>query len=169
MNYFFSGIKHSGKTTHAKLFAEYKNLPFYDLDQLIIDSIKYDSVRELYENRGKQAFMDAEYASLKALLEENKESKVISLGGGICDNKKAFELCDNLIFLDLDEKVLLKRIKYNGLPPFLRDNPQEQFHQLYEMREKIYKEKAKLIIKLQDESIETVFNIVKEALNNWEK
>ena len=169
MTYFFSGIKHSGKSTHARLFAEYKTLPFFDLDSLIVEKVKYDSVRELYQNEGKQAFMDKEYECLKELLETNKDSKVIALGGGICDNKKAFELCKPLIYLDLDEKVLLNRIKYNGLPPFLRDQPAKQFHLLYEKREKLYKEKASLVINIKDESIETVFEIIKDSIINWEK
>jgi len=169
MTYFFSGIKHSGKSTHARLFAEYKGLPFYDLDSLIVDKIKYDSVRELYQNEGKQAFMDMEYKALKELLDTNKEDKVIALGGGICDNKEAFELCKPLIYLDLDEQVLLKRIKYNGLPPFLRDQPAKQFSILYQKREKLYKDKADLVIKLKDESIESVFEIIKDSIGAWEK
>jgi shikimate kinase len=169
MTYFFSGIKHSGKSTHARLFAEYKNLPFYDLDKLIEDNIKYNSVRELYESEGKEAFMNQEFLSLKNLLQNNTESKVIALGGGICDNQMAFSLCNNLIYLDLEEKVLLNRIKYNGLPIFLKDQPAVQFHTLFEKRERLYKEKAKLIIYLKDESIQKVFDTIKDSLDNWEK
>jgi shikimate kinase len=169
MTYFFSGIKHSGKSTHARLFAEFKDLPFFDLDSLIVDNIKYDNVRELYENEGKEAFMEMEYICLKKLLDTTPESKVIALGGGICDNERAFELCTNLIYLDLDEKVLLNRIKYNGLPPFLRDQPAKQFHILYEKREKLYKEKASLVIEIKDASVYRVFEKIRNTIIEWEK
>jgi shikimate kinase len=38
-NYFFCGIKHSGKTTHAKIFGNRENLPVFDGDDLILDII----------------------------------------------------------------------------------------------------------------------------------
>ncbi len=164
MTYFFAGIKHSGKSTHAKLFAKYKNLPFYDLDRYIEKNIKYKSVRELYKAEGQEAFKAAEYKSLVKLLEEEKEDKVIALGGGICDNDKAFELCDNLIFIDINEQTLFSRINYLGLPPFLQDDPKNQFHSLFIKRRPLYLNKAKLVIELEDISIEDAFNIIKNKI-----
>ncbi|MGD1816929.1 MAG: shikimate kinase [Pleomorphochaeta sp.] len=169
MTYFFAGIKHSGKSTHARLFAEYKNLPFYDLDKYIEENINYPSVRALYKAEGKEAFMEQEYICLKKLLKENPQDKVIALGGGICENPKAFDLCDNLIFLDLDEEVLFKRINFLGLPPFLEGDPINKFHILYNKRRPLYKEKAKITIKLKDDNIDNIFEIVKKELINWEK
>ncbi|MGD1822389.1 MAG: shikimate kinase [Pleomorphochaeta sp.] len=169
MTYFFAGIKHSGKSTHAKLFAKYKNLPFYDLDKYIEMNIKYESVRQLYSAEGKEAFMTAEYNCLQKLLDEKKEDKIIALGGGICENELAFNLCDNLIFLDLDEKVLFERINFLGLPPFLEEDPKNQFHQLYIKRRPLYIDRAKLTIKLDDLNINDAFEIIKNEIINWEK
>lgn len=169
MTYFFAGIKHSGKSTHAKLFAEYKKLPFYDLDKYIEENIEYNSVRELYKAEGKESFMEAEYNSLNKLLEENKEDKVIALGGGICDNEKAFNLCSNLIFIDINEETLFSRINFLGLPPFLQDDPINQFHALYNKRRPLYIKKANLIIELQDLSIDEAFKIIKNTIIEWEK
>ncbi len=169
MTYFFAGIKHSGKSTHAKLFAKYKKLAFYDLDKYIEKNIKYDSVRQLYKNEGKKAFMIEEYNCLKKLLDEDSRDKVIALGGGICENTNAFELCDNLIFLDIDEKTLFNRINFLGLPPFLEEDPINQFHQLYIKRRPLYLNNAKLVIKLDDMKIDDAFKIVKENIESWEK
>jgi len=169
VTYFFAGIKHSGKSTHAKLFAKYKHLPFYDLDRYIEDNIKYKSVRELYKTEGQEAFQRAEYNSLIKLLLEQKEDKVIALGGGICDNDKAFLLCNNLIFIDINEKTLFDRINFLGLPPFLQDDPKNQFHSLYIHRRPLYLNRAKLVIELEDLSIEDAFNIIKNKINKWER
>lgn len=169
MTYFFAGIKHSGKSTHAKSFAKYKKLPFYDLDKYIEENINYDSVRELYKNEGKESFMKEEYTNLNKLLEENPQDKVIALGGGICENTLAFDLCTNLIFLDIEESTLFNRINYLGLPPFLSENPKIQFHELYKKRRPLYLKKAKLIIKLKDMKIDEAFNIIKDKINEWEK
>lgn len=169
MTYFFAGIKHSGKSTHAKLFAQYKNLEFYDLDKYIEKNIKYNSVRQLYINEGKNAFMREEYNCLKKLLNEEIKDKVIALGGGICENEKAFKLCENLIFLDIDEKTLFNRINFLGLPPFLKDDPVKQFHQLYKKRRPLYLKNAKLVIQLEDMKIENAFDIVRLKIESWEK
>ncbi len=167
MTYFFSGIKHSGKSTHAKLFANYKSLPFYDLDDEIINNISYSSIREFYKKEGKEAFMNMEYTCLKSLIQREKGDKVIALGGGICDNKKAFDLCTNLIYLSVDENVLYNRILKSGIPPFLKENPEQQFHLLYKNRDSLYKEKASLIIKIKDGDVESVFKTILTSINNW--
>ena len=57
---YFTGIKHSGKTTQARLVSERLSLPFSDADDLILKEIN-TSIREFYKEYGKEAFMEKEY------------------------------------------------------------------------------------------------------------
>jgi len=168
-NYFFCGIKHSGKTTHAKIFGNRENLPVFDGDDLILDIID-SSIREYYRNNGKKAFMDIEYSSLLNLLDNNKDAKVISLGGGICDNTKAVELLKEngiIIYIKVDEETLYDRIIRDGIPPFLEGNPREKFHTLYLNRDKIYAENANITIELKDAPIEETASKIEAEINKW--
>lgn len=155
--YFFSGIKHCGKSTHAKLFAKKRNLPFYDLDDLILKLIQPLSVREYYKKEGKENFMKKEYEALFHFLKTHNEDKVIALGGGICDNYKALNLCKKngtLLFIKVNEKTLYERIILDGIPPFLEGNSKEKFSKLFKKREEIYLKNADLIIEIKDQPIE---------------
>ena len=59
MNLFFTGMKHSGKTTFARGTAERFSLTWADADDLILERIAPLSVREFYRSEGKEAFMRA--------------------------------------------------------------------------------------------------------------
>ena len=57
MNFFFTGMKHSGKTTFAKRLAANKGLLWADSDDLILQKISPLTVREFYKEFGKEAFI----------------------------------------------------------------------------------------------------------------
>lgn len=171
-NYFFSGIKHCGKSTHAKIFAKKRDLPFYDLDCLIQSKIEPLSVREYYKQFGKEKFMSVEFQALKDFLEIDKSDKVIALGGGICDYDKTLDLCKKmgiLIFIKVDEKTLYQRIIEDGVPPFLEGNPKKKFKELFERREKIYLNNSQIVIKIEDQTIEKTAQVIEAEINNWER
>ena len=54
MNFFFTGMKHSGKTTFAKRVAAAKGLIWADSDDLVLENIKPLTVREYYKKYGKE-------------------------------------------------------------------------------------------------------------------
>lgn len=146
---FFAGIKHSGKSTFAKLVAESLSISFADSDDLVLKRIHSDSIRSFYKKYGKERFMEEEYNAIKSYKEDNA---VIALGGGVSDNAKLLALIKNegkLIYLKRDEKDMLPVILEDGIPPFLdKDNPEKSFHDLYTKRDRIYNEHADLIIDL---------------------
>lgn len=170
-NYFFCGIKHSGKTTHAKIFGKKLDLPVFDGDDLILEQIN-TSVRNYYKTFGKEAFMDCEYLSLEKLLKTNDKPKVISLGGGVCDNRKATLLIKEygiIIYIRVNEQTLFDRIIKDGIPPFLEDNPKDKFHTLYLQRDEFYKNYSDIIIDLNDAPIEETAKEIFAAINKWIK
>ncbi|MDD4082159.1 MAG: shikimate kinase [Sphaerochaetaceae bacterium] len=161
------GIKHSGKTTLAKLLGEKKNYIVFDLDIEMKKTFyaDYASLRKGYEVLGKQYFMKSEYETLKNILKQlnkssNQRKAVIATGGGICDDQDSLNLLKtnkfpNLIlktvFIKVPESILLSRIMKTGIPPFLEeDNIKESFHILFNKREKLYSDFCQYMLQLED-------------------
>ena len=109
-NLFILGIKHSGKTTFARLLAEKLNLPFVDSDDLILKSIAPVSVREFYKQNGEKAFKKVEAESVKNYVSSITRTFVMSLGGGASDNDELIEIVKGngrLIYLVRPEEEML--------------------------------------------------------------
>ena len=150
------GMKHSGKSSLGKGLAAYFSLEFFDTDKIIEEKTNM-SVRNLFVEKGEQAFKDAEVESCKFLLERVKTSNplIIATGGGICDNPEAVKILKSIgkfALLNVPENTCLERILRNSkrtgsLPGYIsRENPKSQddieriFHNFYERRMKSYKE-----------------------------
>ena len=150
------GMKHSGKSSLGKGLAAYFSLEFFDTDKIIEEKTNM-SVRNLFVEKGEQAFKDAEVESCKFLLERVKTSNplIIATGGGICDNPEAVKILKSIgkfALLNVPEKTCLERILHNSkrsgsLPGYIsRENPKSQddieqiFHNFYQRRMKSYKE-----------------------------
>ncbi len=155
-NLIFTGIKHSGKTTQARLVSTFLSLPIYDSDDLILEDTKEESVRDYYKNHGREAFMEEEVKVCTSLFEKEKRTFVLSLGGGASDNAPLLEMVKEngfVIYIKRPEDVLLKKILRGGIPPFLDENDIEgSFHELYTRRDGIYSEAADMTITLGEYS-----------------
>ncbi len=164
------GIKHCGKSTQAKLVGKKLGLPVFDTDTLVEDETGF-SPREIYTQKGEQAFKDAETnacLNLKEKLLQEKKDAVIATGGGICNNPSALEILKSIgvcVFLKADEKIAVERIlkeaavaedgSIKNLPAYIaKKNPQsleevrEIFHGFYEERSKIYSNIADKTVKM---------------------
>lgn len=171
-NYFFCGIKHSGKTTHAKIFARNNNMNVFDCDDLILNSLNGQSIRSFYKQFGKNSFMQKEFDAIEDFLKTKLDNSVLSLGGGICDNINAINLLKEngiIIFIKVKEQTLYKRIIRDGIPPFLEGNPKEKFHILFSEREKEYLEYADIVIEIKDAPIDETAKIIDAEINKWKK
>lgn len=166
---YFTGIKHSGKTTQARLVSERLSLPFSDADDLILKEIN-TSIREFYKEYGKEAFMEKEYEAVSRYEKEN-DSFILSLGGGASDNTALMHLMKEsgkIIYLKRNESEMLPVILKHGIPAFLdKDNLESSFHEVYVKRDSIYTEEADLIIDMgpyrdKAETAEMVIEKLKE-------
>lgn len=174
MKLFFTGLKHSGKTTFAKLYAKEHGLLWADSDDLILQRIAPLSVREFYKERGKEAFMQAELSSTLDFIDTHS-SFVLSLGGGAADNDELIQSASDegfIVYLKRDERILLDRILLkNGVPPFLDpDDVEGSFHEIYLRRNEIYDEYSDLVIELgpygdKVETFHMIDALIKEALD----
>lgn len=171
---FFCGIKHSGKTSLAKLVADRMGFACIDNDDLILaDRPELSSIRELYKREGKEAFMAQEVASLQAFLDLKPSSTIISLGGGACDNERLCSLIASsgkIVYLKVAQNILLKRILRGGVPPFLDPlNVERSFAELYAHRDDLYGKLSHIVVELPpyadiNDTAEFLFSRLSEEL-----
>lgn len=150
---FFLGIKHSGKSTFASLYAKEKGLPHVDSDDLVLQQIRPYTVREYYNIYGKQAFMQLEFECVNSYISGMTASNyVMSLGGGASDNVELMDLIrknGKLVYLVRREQDVLRVIVETGIPSFLdKNNLEASFHELYSRRDAIYKKNSDAIVDL---------------------
>ncbi|MBN2651473.1 MAG: shikimate kinase [Spirochaetales bacterium] len=151
---FFIGMKHCGKSTHAKLYAERVGLSFVDIDDMIEEIYLEESgqglsCREIYRDKGKETFMEYEFLAIERILSQDFDG-VIALGGGVASNTKAIERLRGsgfFVYIEVEPEILFDRIKWRGLPPFLdTENPYQTFLELYEQRSRVYQDLADIVI-----------------------
>ncbi len=150
---YFCGIKHSGKSTLGRLAAQALEYSWVDLDDLVLQDIApCRSIREFYQRAGKESFMEEEVQALRTFLSTRKTPYIISLGGGASDNQALIELIKEsgkLVYLEVEEPVLLERILKGGIPPFLdHSDPQSSFASLYERRHARYSNICDIMVRL---------------------
>lgn len=141
-NLFILGIKHSGKTTFARLLAERLNLKSVDSDDLVKEEIKPLSIRDYYKKEGSAGFKRKEFEAVSLYLENTKGPVIMSLGGGASDNDELIDLLKKngkLIYLKRKEEEMLPVILKHGIPAFLdEDDLPGSFHRVYKRRDEIY-------------------------------
>jgi len=111
MRIFLIGYMGAGKTTLGKAFARTMELTFIDLDWYIEERF-HKTIRELFTGCGEDAFRDLERRMLHEVGEF--EDVVISVGGGtpcFFDNVEYMNSVGETVFLDVDVRVLFRRLK----------------------------------------------------------
>lgn len=74
------GYMGSGKTSVGKNLSKKTSLPFFDLDDLIVEETNL-SISEIFDQKGEIWFRKTEHIVLKKILNTN-ENFILSLGGG---------------------------------------------------------------------------------------
>lgn len=148
---FLLGIKHSGKTTQARLASEMLSMESVDSDDLVLSYLSIPSIRDYYKEKGKSAFMKAEKEAVEKYISSHDDF-MMSLGGGASDNDELIKLIREngvLVYLWRDEAAMLPVILKHGIPPFLDpERLEESFHELYQRRDRIYRDIADITIDL---------------------
>jgi shikimate kinase len=139
-----TGMKHTGKSTLARLLGERLSLPFCDTDALIAE-LSGKSPRALYDEGGATLMMRWETEVCRRLAERPRS--VVATGGGLADNGEAFAIlkdCGTCVFIDtpfdaLYDRVMASARRDGRLPPFLDGpDPRGQFYKIFSRRTSIY-------------------------------
>lgn len=129
-----------GKSTLGKIVAKKHDLTFIDTDSNIVKKNSM-TIAEMFKKKGESYFRQQEEKEVLDSLKKN--ACVIALGGGAFMNKniRSKVLKESIsIWLDLDLKILNKRIKWNKKRPLLNGiNNQIVINKLYAERKNIYK------------------------------
>ncbi len=159
------GMKHSGKSTLARMLAWEMKTRSVDLDELVTEEYRSDrllSCREIYKQHGPKFFAELERKAAEKLSGYMQETFfVVSLGGGTIENEGAVNALTGLgtfVYLVVDLDILFRRIMKDGLPAFLSaEHPYDDFSALYTRRSALMSKKADITVHLPEDEIEHSF------------
>ena len=137
-NLVFLGMMGSGKSSIGNLVSKKLNLPFIDIDSLIVE-ITGMSISELFKKKGEIFFRSLEERiTLKSLKQINN---IVSLGGGGFINAKIRKeiLANHFSFwLNWDESILIERIRNSKKRPIAFKSTDQEIRAMIKNRSKIY-------------------------------
>ena len=137
-NLVFLGMMGSGKSSIGNLVSKKLNLPFVDIDSLIVENTGM-SISEIFEKKGEDYFRNQEEKiTLKCL---KKIKNVVSLGGGgFINDKIRKNILDNhfSFWLNWDDSILIKRIKNSKKRPLASKLTDQEIRTIIKNRSKIY-------------------------------
>ena len=137
-NLVFLGMMGSGKSSIGNLVSKKLNLPFFDIDSLIVENTGM-SVSEIFEKKGEDYFRNLEEKITFKCLKKIKN--VVSLGGGGFINEKIRkEILSNhfSFWLNCNESTLMKRIKGSKKRPLAFKLTDQEIKKMIKDRSKIY-------------------------------
>ena len=121
MHFFLYGPPGSGKSTIGHILARRLDLPFIDLDAVIVNSAK-QKIPDLFACEGEAGFRARETAALKSVIANSPA--VIGLGGGALlkpENRALAEAAGKILFLDASLATLRARVNRSpGTRPLIR-------------------------------------------------
>ena len=137
-NLVFLGMMGAGKSSIGNLVSKKLNLPFVDVDSLIVDNTGM-SISEIFEKKGENYFRNLEEKITLNCLK--KITKVVSLGGGGFINAKIRKeiLANHFSFwLNWDDSILIRRIRKSKKRPLVFKSTDQEIRVMIKSRSKIY-------------------------------
>ena len=158
----------SGKTHWGRLLSAKLQLPFRDLDTLIVEK-EQKSIADVFTEKGEEYFRYQEKQTLEELINE-EESFVLSCGGGtpcFFNNIELMLKSGKVLWLNTSIDVLKERLlKERMSRPLIRDINEEELRR-YIVRKlserKLYYEQADAMV--NEESI-TLEELIRSLLQN---
>ena len=144
-----------GKTTYGRAAAELGGVPFYDLDDAVLEAYndifpeqQCSSVSEAFAAMGEAAFRNLETATLRELL-GGSEGAVIALGGGAVvreENRALLRQNCRLVWLRASLDTCLENIDATYPRPLLQGKTKAQIEEMFALRNEIYSSAADCVI-----------------------
>jgi shikimate kinase len=156
MNLILLGMKHCGKTTVGRRLATELRLPFFDLEELILESFAATgggktSIEELFRGRGADEFYRLEAEAYgKVCRQTSAPGFVLAAGGRTPLNpllEGALEQCGILVYINTPFTIIFDRIMAKGTSVLIRENdPEASLRQTYDERHPVYLARARLVV-----------------------
>ena len=111
MRIFLIGFMGSGKTHWGRQLSARLELPFYDLDGVIVEN-EHRSVAEIFSDKGEEYFRYMEKETLEQIV-DGKEDFILSCGGGtpcFFNNIELMKKAGKVIWLNTSVDVLKQRL-----------------------------------------------------------
>lgn len=164
-NLFLVGLMGAGKTTLGRQLADYFHRPFFDSDQVICERTGV-SIPTIFEMEGENGFRNRESTVIADLCK--KQNIVLATGGGAVlreETRKCLRKHGTVIYLHVLPEVLYKRIRNDKNRPLLQvSDPLAKFHELYQMRDSLYRQTADLVLDMSYSGSQNSFSIILEHL-----
>ncbi len=157
----------AGKTTIGRILAQELNLPFKDIDHIVVENSGAD-IPWIFDVEGEEGFRKREQQALSQAIES--EPSVIATGGGIVtieQNRKLLKKAGLVIFLFASvEQQFLRTAKDSNRPLLQQDNPKAVLTKLMQVREPLYREVADFVIETDRHKLNALVNTI---IERWSK
>jgi len=155
------GLPGSGKSTVGRQLARRLGLRFVDSDQVIEQRLGC-SIREFFEREGEPAFRDVEQQVMDELTQA--ESGVLSTGGGSVlreSNRQCLKQRTVTFYLHSSPEEVFKRLRHDQNRPLLQvADPLVRLRELYEARDRLYRDSAHYVIETGRPSVASLVNMI---------
>ena len=164
-NIFIVGAMGSGKSSIGKLLAQSCQMQFLDTDYEIEQNSKYD-ITTIFEKFGEEEFRNKETGLLESL--SRVKNHIIATGGGIILKQENIDIMKKMgliVFLDINLKAQIKRVKYRKHRPLLKNTDLEKkLKDLKSKRDPIYNTISDYIIDVSGKDKNTVVEEIKTKI-----
>ena len=169
------GLMGTGKTTVARLLAEHRRVELLDTDKLI-EAREGRSIREIFSESGEDTFRELESEILRECL-HRPGSPVIAGAGGVVVREQNRAMLDEvrnagtavIVWLHARPEVLAERTAKGVHRPLLDNDRMGTLTQMSEDRGPLYASVADIVIDVSDRSIESVVELLIDALDELEE
>ena len=156
-NLILIGFMGTGKSTVACQLSKQLNLPFFEMDEMIVQEQGME-ISNIFKEKGENYFRDLETELLKNLLQ--KETGILSCGGGIIlrdENIQAMKNHGTVILLTAKPETILKRVLHNQSRPVLNGKKNvNDITKLMKEREERYHIAADIIVSTDEKSLSQI-------------
>ncbi len=161
---FLCGFMGAGKSTTGQKLAQALSVPFYDTDQVIVETAK-KSVANIFTDSGEEKFRELESLAIQKVTAQ--PPGVVALGGGALmnpENLKLIQQAGSLVYLSAKISTLKNRLSEAGaVRPLIANQSEQQMAELLQKREAVYK-LADLTIHTDEKSAEAVSENIQQEL-----
>jgi len=155
----------AGKTSVGRVLARRLNKAFYDSDH-VIEQRTGVRIPVIFEIEGEAGFRHRESVVLDELTA--LDDVVVATGGGAVlaeDNRRKLRTRGTVVYLRASVKDLLNRTRHDRNRPLLQTaDPRARLHELYELRDPLYREVAHVTVDTGSQSLGTLLNRLQHVL-----